>query len=253
MTNRQTKVGVKQERRQKDKYKVTNWRDYNRSLVKRGDITIWFDEDLLRCWYYQGPNQKGAQYKYSQQCMRSLLQLKVVFGLKYRQLEGLASSLLGIMGIEIRVPSYSQISRRAKQVKVKMDVPKTKGPMFIVFDSTGLKVYGEGEWKVRKHGYNKRRTWRKLHLGVDENDELLDLDRNEIIKEIEKKGRKKWKEQSGYHRRSLSETAMFRFKIIFGPQLYSRRFETQQSEVAIKVACLNIMTGLGMPVCKKVA
>ena len=207
MTNRQTKAGVKQERRQKDKYKVTNWRDYNRSLVKRGDITIWFDEDLLRCWYYQGPNQKGAQYKYSQQCMMSLLQLKVVFGLKYRQLEGFASSLLGIMGIEIRVPSYSQISRRAKQVEVKMDVPKTKGSMFIVFDSTGLKVYGEGEWK----------------------------------------------EQSGYHSRSLAETAMFRFKTIFDPQQYSRRFETQKTEVAIRVACLNIMTGLGMPVCKKVA
>ncbi len=95
--------------------------------------------------------------------MRSLLQLKVVFGLKYRQLGGFASSLLGIMGIEIRVPSYSQISPRAKQVEVKMGVPKTKGPMFIVLDSTGLKVYGEGEWKVRKHGYNKRQIWRKLH------------------------------------------------------------------------------------------
>ena len=326
MTKQQTKVGGKQKKQKKNKYKITNWREYNRSLVKRGDITIWFDEALLDCWYYQGPNQKGAQYKYSGQCMRSLLQLKVVFGLKYRQLEGFASSLLGMMGIELSVPSYCQISRRAKQVEVKMDVPKTKGPMFIVFDSTGLKVYGEGEWKVRKHGYNKRRTWRKLHLGVDEktgyihaqvltknskgdgdaqqvpqlldqvkspidrfgadgaydtyeiwemlkekqiegvippqenamywvdeNDELLDLDRNEIIKKIEKVGRKKWKQQSGYHRRSLSETAMFRFKTIFGPQLYSRRFETQQSEVAIKIACLNIMTGLGMPVCKKVA
>ena len=326
MTKQETKVGEKQKKQKKNKYKVTNWREYNRSLVKRGDITIWFDEALLGCWYYQGPNQKGAQYKYSGQCMRSLLQLKVVFGLKYRQLEGFASSLLGMMGIELSVPSYCQISRRAKQVEVKMDVPKTKGPMFIVFDSTGLKVYGEGEWKVRKHGYNKRRTWRKLHLGVDEktgyihaqvltknskgdgdaqqvpqlldqvkspidrfgadgaydtyeiwemlkekqiegvippqenamywvdeNDELLDLDRNEIIKKIEKVGRKKWKQQSGYHRRSLSETAMFRFKTIFGPQLYSRRFETQQREAAIKVACLNKMTGLGMPVCQKVA
>ena len=168
MTKQQTKVGGKQKKQKKNKYKITNWREYNRSLVKRGDITIWFDEALLGCWYYQGPNQKGAQYKYSGQCMMSLLQLKVVFGLKYRQLEGFASSLLGMMGIELSVPSYCQISRRAKQVEVKMDVPKTKGPMFIVFDSTGLKVYGEGEWKVRKHGYNKRRTWRKLHIGVDE-------------------------------------------------------------------------------------
>ena len=79
------------------------------------------------------------------------------------------------------------------------------------------------------------------------------LDRNEIIKEIEKKGRKKWKEQSGYHRRSIAETAMFRFKTIFGQQLYSRRFEAQQTEAAIKVACLSIITDLGMPVCQKVA
>lgn len=315
-----------QEAKKKDKYRVTNWGKYNQSLIKRGDITIWFDEALLEGWYYEGPEQRGGQYKYSDVCMIGLLQLKAVFQLKYRQLQGFTASLVGLMGLDLEVPSYSQISRRAQQVEVDLTVPKTKDPIFLVFDSTGLKVYGEGEWKVRKHGYNKRRTWRKLHLGVDEstgmihaqvltknskgdadgqqlpglldqvkspidrvggdgaydtyeiwellkereiqgiippqenaiywvdeNDRLLDLDRNEILGQIEKKGRKKWKQESSYHRRSLSETAMFRFKTIFGPELYSRKLKSQQTEAAVKILCLNKMTGIGMPVSQKIA
>lgn len=326
MSKIQSKRSKKQEVKQKDKYRVTNWGDYNQSLVKRGDITIWFDESLQTGWYYEGPEQRGAQYKYSDVCMIGLLQIKAVFGLKYRQLQGFAASLLGLMNLDLEVPSYSQISRRAQQVEVDIAAPKSKGPIFLVFDSTGLKVYGEGEWKVRKHGYSKRRTWRKLHLGVDEksglihaqlltknskgdgdaqqvpalldqvestvdrfggdgaydtyevwellkeraiqgiippqenavywvdeNDRLLELDRNEILTEIDKKGRKKWKQESGYHRRSLSETAMFRFKTIFGPELLTRKLKSQQTEAAIKAMCLNKMTGIGMPVSQKIA
>lgn len=326
MAKVQAKAAKNQEEAQKDKYRVTNWSDYNRSLIKRGDLTIWFDEEMQESWYYEGPDQRGAQYKYSDACMIGLLQLKAVFQLKYRQLQGFTASLVDLMGLDLEVPSYSQISRRAQQVDLDIVVPKSKGPIFVVFDSTGLKVYGEGEWKVRKHGYSKRRTWRKLHLGVDEStgmihaqvltknstgdgdaqqvpplldqvespvdrfggdgaydtyeiwdllkerkiqgiippqenaiywvdekDELLDLDRNEILQQIEKKGRKKWKQESGYHRRSLAETAMYRFKTIFGPELYSRKLKSQQTEAAIKIKCLNIMTGIGMPVSQKVA
>ncbi|MFZ2898068.1 MAG: hypothetical protein WA004_05570 [Saprospiraceae bacterium] len=86
---------------------------------------------------------------------------------------------------------------------------------------------------------------------VDENDELPDLDRNRILGQIEKEGRKIWKQESGYHRRSLSEAAMLRFKIIFGPELYSRKLRSQQTEAAIKVLCLNKMTGVGMPISEK--
>ena len=325
MAKVQSKPNKEQALQQKDKYKVTNWSEYNRSLVKRGDITIWFDESVEKAWYDEGPPQRGAQFKYSDACILCLLELKVVFGLKYRQLQGFSQSLLELMGIELEVPSYSQISRRAPDLEVDIKAPKSKGPIFMVFDSTGLKVYGEGEWKVRKHGYNKRRTWRKLHLGVDEStgfihaqiltknskgdgdaqqvpelldqvnspmdrmggdgaydtyeiweelkrrgiagiippqenaiywvdewDNLLDLDRNPILEQIEKKGRKKWKQESDYHRRSLSETAMYRFKIIYGATLYSRRLEAQQVEAAVKIKCLNKMTGIGMPVSKKV-
>jgi hypothetical protein len=97
-----------------------------------------------------------------------LLQIKAVFNLKYRQLEGFVTSILSIMALKLDVPSYTQVSRRAQQVDVQLSLPKSNGPLYIVFDSTGLKVYGEGEWKTRKHGISKRRTWRKLHLGVDE-------------------------------------------------------------------------------------
>ena len=72
------------------------------------------------------------------------------------------------MGLDLLLPSYTQICRRAKDLEVNIEAPRTRAPMYLVIDSTGLKVYGEGEWKTRKHGVGKRRTWRKLHLGVDE-------------------------------------------------------------------------------------
>lgn len=319
-----SKIQSKTENAQKDKYRITNWSAYNKSLVKRGDISVWFDEAILESWFYTGPSQKGGQYVYSDKCIESLLGLKVVFNLAYRQTEGFADSLLRLLNYEPVVPSYSQINRRAKDIKVSLALPKSKGPLHLVFDSTGLKVYGEGEWKVRKHGYSKRRTWRKLHLGVDEksgliyaqvlteNDvddasqldpmleqvdspvekigadgaydkskcwdtlawrkiqgnippregavywtdekgRLLNHQRNKILKQIDRWGKKKWKEKSGYHRRSLSETAMFRFKKIFGPDLYSRESTRQGTEAAIKIKALNKMTALGMPISVKVA
>lgn len=315
-----------EETKQKDKYKIVNWSAYNKSLISRGDITVWLDEEVIAQWSYDGPAQRGAQFVYSDICITSLLNLKAVFTLGYRQLAGFAKSLLGLMGIEAQIPAYTQICRRAKDLDVKINVPKSKEKIYLVFDSTGLKVFGEGEWKVRKHGYNKRRTWRKLHLGVDEStgmihaqvltengeqcsdaqqveqmleqvesevdkvgadgaydtfdvwtilkergiegiippqknavyweDEqgnLLDLDRNKILEKIDEIGRAEWKKESGYHRRSLSETAMFRFKTIFGRKLFSRLKQTQNTEAAIKVNCLNIMTALGMPVSVKVS
>jgi hypothetical protein len=194
----------------------------------------------------------------------------------------------------------------------------TDGPFHVVIDSTGLKVFGEGEWKVRKHGYSKRRTWRKIHLAIDEDSQGIEameltsnnvadsevlpdlleqvenpldqvsadgaydthecydlaakrgakvaipprcnakikkyannksppLVRDENIRAIRKHGLKQWKRQSGYHRRSLAETAMYRLKTIFGGQLSSRKFENQFVEAVIKCRALNLMTGLGMP------
>jgi len=326
MTKIVSNTAEKEEIKQKDKYRVTNWSSYNKSLMERGAITIWIEESALENWYYQGPDQQGSQFVYSDDCIECLLQLKAVFRLAYRQLEGFSGSIIKLMGFKIEIPCYTQICRRAKEIEVDIEVPKSKVPIFLVIDSTGLKVYGEGEWKTRKHGISKRRTWRKLHLGVDEktglihaqiltengkgdgdaqqvegmleqvespidkfsgdgaydtyeiwkllkeeeiqgiippqenaiywvdeNDNLLDLERNKILKKIEDLGRKEWKKVSGYHRRSLSETAMMRFKTIFGPTLYSTIFEKQKTEAAIKIKCLNKMTRIGMPVSRKIA
>ena len=168
MTKITSKKAEKEEIQEKDKYRVTNWSSYNKALVGRGDITIWIDEAVVTSWYYQGPDQKGAQYVYSDECIACLLGIKVVFKLPYRQLQGFAGSFIQLMGFDIIMPSYTQICRRASDLEVNIEAPISKAPIYVVIDSTGLKVYGEGEWKTRKHGVSKRRTWRKLHLGVDE-------------------------------------------------------------------------------------
>ncbi len=189
-----------------------------------------------------------------------------------------------------------------------------------------MKVYGEGEWKVRKHGWSKRRTWRKLHIGIDVNTQEIvaaeltgndkddaataktmlkgatkriksfrgdgaydDLDfrktlgakvhqiipppkdavvrkgtkkkpleeyihqRNQAVADIHQNGRKAWKVEQGYHKRSLNEVVMFRYKTIFGQELSARKTENQLAEALLKCSILNKYTDLGMPDSYKVA
>lgn len=93
--------------------------------------------------------------------------LKGLFNLPLRALEGFINSLFKLMAVPLKSPDYSCISKRANTVEINYRAP-SKGPVtHLVIDSTGLKVYGEGEWKMRKHGKEKRRVWRKLHLAVD--------------------------------------------------------------------------------------
>ena len=151
----------------KEKYQIFNWPSYNQARINRGDITIYFSEEAFENWYDDGPEQRGAQFVYSDFSIETLLVIKSVFKLAYRQTQGFATSLLKMMKLELTVPCYTQIQRRAYSLGMQAyKIPKS-GPIDIVIDSTGLKVYGEGEWKVHKHGYSKRRTWRKLHLGCD--------------------------------------------------------------------------------------
>lgn len=155
----------------KDKYKVKNWSAYNSGLVDRGSLTLWLSEDVVSSWYYGGPKQKGGQYAYSDSCIRSLLCLKVVFRLDFRRLQGFGRSIIELMKLDLAVPSYSQLCRRQKGLEVPLGISlgvRDKAGLHVVIDSSGLKIYGEAEWKVRKHGYSKRRTWRKIHLAVDE-------------------------------------------------------------------------------------
>jgi len=98
-----------------------------------------------------------------------MLTVKEVFHLTNRSVEGFVSSLFQMMKINLSVPDHSTLSKRGKGLKVKLP-KKTSQKLNIVMDSTGLKIYGEGEWKVRMHGVSKRRTWRKLHVGANPED-----------------------------------------------------------------------------------
>lgn len=254
--------------------------------------------------------------------------IRAVFHCKLRQLQGFIESLIESLGLDLDCPHYSVFCRRAKKLSIPLRAPLKPGEnLNIIFDSTGLKVFGEGEWKTRKHGYSKRRTWRKLHVGMCADSgqivvgalssnavaddaamvEMMDsldeyslgevfgdgaydtidsrmaihdrggrqiipppknarvvrkdpapclIERNaavEKIKEGGEEGRKLWKETIGYHKRSLVETFMFRFKTILGGNLSSRIWENQVTESMIKLQALNKMTELGMPDSYKIA
>jgi hypothetical protein len=149
-------------------YKITNWREYNESLVRRGDVTFWFDEDVLDAWEHDNAEWKvGRPFIYSDTAIECLLALRELFRLPYRQTEGLGRALTKLLGAEIAIPDFTSLAKRAAKLGVSLDVGDKQGPIDVVVDSTGLKVFGEGEWKVRQHGAGKRRTWRKLHLAVD--------------------------------------------------------------------------------------
>ena len=150
------------------KYRVTNWPEYDRALVQRGHLTIWFEETFLRAHWRPAPTGKrGAPLSYSDIASQALLTLKAIFDLPYRMVEGLARSIIQVMGIELRIPDHTLLSRRAKTLTVRIPRRQRTGPVHVVVDSTGLKLYGEGEWKMRQHRGGTRRTWRKVHLAVD--------------------------------------------------------------------------------------
>lgn len=150
------------------RYRINNWPEYNRSLIQRGSINFWFSEDAIRKWRNTSHTcEKGRPKEYSDDAILCALLIRTVYHLPLRALEGLLLSLVSLLGLSLKVPSYTQICRRAKHLGKVLKKLSSKRPCDIVFDSTGLKVYGEGEWKVRQHGKSKRRTWRKLHLGMD--------------------------------------------------------------------------------------
>ena len=150
----------------KSLYRVKNWSEYDQALVQRGSLTFWLSDDFEQTWLYTGEKQRGSQFDYSDKAIEIMLTIKEVFHLTNRGVEGFVRSLFVMMKIDLPVPDHSTLSKRGKALKVKLP-KKASDRLNLVLDSTGLKIYGEGEWKVRKHGYSKRRTWRKLHLGAD--------------------------------------------------------------------------------------
>jgi hypothetical protein len=302
--------------RPKARYRTRNWREYDRGLIARGDLTVWISPDLE--WHAaEGTGRRGRPQVFSDAAIQTVLTLKVLYQLPLRAAQGMAGSLIRLAGLGWRVPHYSTLSRRQKDLTVAIPYRSRGGPLHLVIDSTGLKVLGEGEWKVRKHGADKRRVWRKVHLVIDADShevravEMTDhrhgdgevvpgllaqlpkaerigvisgdgaydtrgvyeasatreaalvvpprrngkpwkartsgaAERNESLRAIKRLGRRLWKRWSGYHRRSLAETAMSRLKRL-GGRLSARDPARQVAEVQIRCAILNTFNALGMP------
>jgi hypothetical protein len=155
--------------RPKTLYRVRNWSEYDKALVQRGSITFWMSDGFEKTWMYTGEKQRGSQFDYTDQAILVMLTVKEVFHLTNRSAEGFVRSLFQMLKIDLPVPDHSTLSKRGKDLKVKLP-KKTSQSLNIVMDSSGLKIYGEGEWKVRMHGVSKRRTWRKLHVGANPED-----------------------------------------------------------------------------------
>ena len=152
----------------KYRYRVMNWAEYDRALVNRGNLTVWFDAETIKdAWTPAPPEGRGKPGLYSDVAIQTCLTIKTLFRLPYRATEGLMKSLMALHGLALPVPDHTHMSRRVAQLSVVVPRIPRKGPIHVVVDSTGLNIFGEGEWKVRQHGVGKRRTWRKIHLAVD--------------------------------------------------------------------------------------
>ncbi|MCB2384868.1 IS5 family transposase, partial [Shewanella sp. SR1] len=153
----------------KPQYKTINWKQYNQALINRGSLTFWIDEDAIAQWKAKAEQpRKGRPRVFSDLAITTALMVKRVFSMPLRALQGFINSVFKLADIPLSCPHYTCISKRAKTVKIAFKT-KTRGTIeHLAIDSTGLKVYGEGEWKVKKHGTDgKRRVWRKLHIAVD--------------------------------------------------------------------------------------
>ena len=304
----------------KARYRVTNWREYDAALVRRGSITVWFTDEAVVAWHAPATEARGGQPIYSAIAIETGLTLRLVFHQPLRQTEGLLRSIADVLGISIAIPDHTTLSRRAGGLTVLPKHIDRAEPLHLLVDSTGVKIYGEGEWLDEKHGIRSRRRWRKLHLGMDagtheivavdltpddvgdvsEIPHLLDqidvgvasmtadgaydgeavynavlerhpgaaviipprmtavangtiaLQRDLHVAAIATHGRMGWQRRSGYNRRSLIETAMFRYKTIVGRRLHARTLSNQRTEAQIGCNILNRMTGLGMPASARV-
>lgn len=147
-------------------YKTRNWKAYNLSLKQRGSLSIWFDSAMT--WEAVPSGRRGRQQAYSDAAIQACLTLKVLFGLPLRQTTGFVASLLELVGLDWSVPDFSTLCRRQKTLSVAIPYKGSAGPLHLLIDSTGIKAEGEGEWNARKHGGPKRRLWRKIHIGIDE-------------------------------------------------------------------------------------
>jgi transposase len=290
----------------KAKYKVSNWREYDQALQQRGSLTVWVTPEALEAWAPAKTGQRGRPTSYSDIVIETAVMLR---------------SIIQILGLDLPVPDHTTFARRSARLSLTTALKKPKGPINVVIDSSGLKIFGAGEWLHEKHGGKPRRSWRRLHLAVDPDSgdilaaELTTTDegdaslvgppleridgpvsadgaydgepiyrtvaerhpdaavvipprstavpsdtaeteptqRDQHIQRLAEKGRLGWQKAVDYGRRSLVETAFYRYKVLIGRSLRARTLSAQKIEARIACAVINRMTSLGMPVSRKVA
>jgi hypothetical protein len=309
----------RQKKHTQKRYRVRNWRDYDRSLQSRGDLTLWFSEEGIKAWRQRGRRSPGGRRVYADTAIETALTVRLVYGLALRQTEGFLRSVCRMLELDLPVPDHSTLSRRASRLgKLRLRRRDVTGPIHVLIDSTGVRVHAG---KLSQPPRN--RAWRKLHLAVDARsgaiaameltsrrvhdsrqvpqllnqvaaglasfsaDGAYDTERvyesvathaaargrvmprtlippskpaqlvvaptaamkqrNRNLRSVRKLGRRRWHAESGYSRRSLVETAMFRFKHILGRRLRARNTAGQEVEALIACRILNRMTELGMP------
>ena len=149
------------------KRRVLNWAEYDAALRQRGSLTVWVTEEAIAHWKAAPRTTPGGQPRYSDLAITTALMLRAVFRLALRQTEGLLTSLLQLLGLELPVPDHSTIARCARSVRLPSPPRSNGGPIHLLVDSTGLKLCGPGKWLVEKHGTKRRRSWRALHIGLD--------------------------------------------------------------------------------------
>jgi Transposase DDE domain len=156
----------------KDSYKVRNWPRYNNGLKQRGTLTIWLPRSLIGQWYYSGKQKRGGQKRYSDRAIEVCLVVRQVYHLALRQTQGFIQSFFKQLRLALRVPDYTVICRRSATLSIAVR-PKHRRITDVVMDSTGLKVYGAGEWIQKRTGLRQERTWRKLHVALDESSQQV--------------------------------------------------------------------------------
>jgi len=151
----------------KAKYKVSNWQEYDQALQQRGSLTVWVTPEALEAWAPEKSGRRGRPTSYSDIVIETAVMLRLAMGKPWRQTEGMLRSIIRMLGLDLSVPDHTTLSRRSARLSLTTTLKKPKGPVNVVIDSSGLKIFGAGEWLHEKHGGKPRRSWRRLHLAVD--------------------------------------------------------------------------------------
>jgi Transposase DDE domain len=263
----------------KTKYSVSNWAEYDRALVQRGDITLWISPDAADSWTSGPSGKRGGQRRFSDQAIETALVLRLVFNLPLRQAEGFLRAVLSLMALDLEAPDHTTISRRSQQVDVGLRLAATKGRLHLIVDSTGLSIIAE---VLTDGNADDARTALGLIDDVDGEIASFTADaaydtiaiydaafardakvivpsrmsatrsmrsgaRDRTVRRIKKVERRQWKKESEYHRQGRVESTFFRYKSIIGGRLWARHPESQEAEVLIACNILNRMFELGRP------